>query len=209
MRTTLPNFRGRSTLVIHRSDINRNTLVRQLKNLGLEVDVRWPAEQVSEKGYDIIFFDADLGYDDIFSWPPDQPAVPLVAMMGSEAPGRIEWAISRTPSAYLTKPVGSTGVFSALAIAFYTFEAQQKLKAEIADLSRRAMARPVVIKAILAIMNEHGVSDTMAYQLLRTESMKQRKSIESLCDQIANSDPAAMNRKPAKSKGRLRQANRR
>jgi two-component system, response regulator / RNA-binding antiterminator len=209
MRTSLPNFRGRNALVLHRPDSNSETLIRQLRNLGLVVDVRWPAEHVSAKGCDIIFFDADLGYDDLFSWPPDLPPVPMVAMMGSEAPGRIEWAISRTPSAYLTKPIGSTGVFSALAIAFHTFETQQKLKTEIADLSRRAKARPVVIKAILAIMSKHGVSDTAAYQLLRTESMKQRMSIENMCEQITNSDGTAINRLPTKSKERLRQANRR
>jgi two-component system, response regulator / RNA-binding antiterminator len=209
MRTSLPNFRGRSALVLNRSDSNSETLVRKLENLGLAVDVCWPAERVSAKGYDVIFFDADLGYDGLFSWPPDLPPVPMVAMMGSEAPGRIEWAISRTPSAYLTKPIGSTGVFSALAIAFHTFNTQRKLKTAIADLHRRAKARPVVIKAILAVMNQHGVSDTAAYQLLRTESMKQRMSIENLCAQIANSDAAAMNRMPVNSKGRLRRENRR
>jgi two-component system, response regulator / RNA-binding antiterminator len=209
MRTSLPNFRGRSALVLNRSDSNSETLVRKLENLGLAVDVCWPAERVSAKGYDVIFFDADLGYDGLFSWPPDLPPVPMVAMMGSEAPGRIEWAISRAPSAYLTKPIGSTGVFSALAIAFHTFDTLQKLKTAIADLQRRAKARPVVIKAILAVMNQHGVSDTAAYQLLRTESMKQRTSIENLCDQITNSNHAAMIRAPIKSKGRLRRENRR
>jgi len=209
MRTSLPNFRGRSALVLNRSDSNSETLVRQLENLGLVVDVRWPAERVSEKGYDVIFFDADLGYDGLFSWPPEQAPVPMVAMMGSEAPGRIEWAISRVPSAYLTKPIGSTGVFSALAIAFHTFGTQRKLKTEIADLNRRVKARPIVIKAIIAVMKQHGVSDTAAYQLLRTESMKQRMSIENLCDQIANSNTAAMNRVPINTKGRLRRENRR
>jgi len=209
MRTTLPNFRGRGALVLHRSDKNSETLIRQLESLGLDVDVRWPADRVTAKGYDVIFFDADLGYDGLFSWPPGQPPIPMVAMMGSEAPGRIEWTISRAPTAYLIKPIGSTGVFSALAIAFHTFETQRKLNTAITELSRRAKARPVVIKAILAVMARHGVSDTEAYQLLRTESMKQRMSIEDLCDLIVNRGDAAMNRLPVKSKGNLRQANRR
>ena len=92
MRTALPNFRGRRAVILHRKDNNQVTLARQLESLGLSVEVSWPADKVSADGYDVIFFDADQGYDGLFDWPPDQPPIPLIAMMGSEAPGRIEVA---------------------------------------------------------------------------------------------------------------------
>ena len=76
MRTALPNFRGQRALVLHWKDNNRVTLVRQLEALGLEVDVQWPADTASADGYDVIFFDADQGYDGLFDWPPGQPPIP-------------------------------------------------------------------------------------------------------------------------------------
>ena len=115
MKSTLPNFRGQRALLLHRSDANRRTLMQQLENLGLIVETLWPADGVSARGFDVLFFDADLGYDGLFAWPPNYPPIPLVALMGSEAPGRIEWTLAQNPSAYLIKPLGSTGVFSALA----------------------------------------------------------------------------------------------
>jgi AmiR/NasT family two-component response regulator len=185
MRTTLPNFRGCCALVLHRSDANSATLIRQLESLGLEVEVRWPADAVRADGFDVAFFDADLGYDGLFSWPSDCPPIPLVAMMGSEAPGRIEWTLAQAPSAYLTKPIGSTGVFSALAIAFHTFQTQGQLNETVADLTRRVKDRPALFKALLIVMERFGIGDAEAYQLLRSESMNRRISIEDLSQMIA------------------------
>lgn len=209
MRTVLPNFRGQRALVLHWKDNNRVTLVRQLKTLGLKVDVLWPADTVSADGYDVIFFDADQGYDGLFDWPPGQPPIPLIAMMGSEAPGRIEWTLSRAPSAYLVKPIGSTGVFSALAIAFHTSEARDELKDTIADLTHRAKGRSIVFKAILGVMEHFGLGDDEAYRLLRAESMSQRISIEGLSELIAGNGEIELNRLAIRNKGGLRQVNRR
>lgn len=209
MKTTLPNFRGRRALVLHRADNNRRTLIRQLESLGLTVDVRWPADNVSAEGVDVIFFDADLGYDGLFSWPADRPPVPLVAMMGSEAPGRIEWTLAQAPSAYLIKPIGSTGVFSALAIAFHTFKTHGELKAAVADLTRRTKARPAVFKALLAVMDRFGLGEAAAYQLLRREAMNQRLSIEELSQLIATEGSAELDRLVIRTKRALRQASQR
>ena len=209
MRTALPNFRGQRALVLHWKDNNRVTLVRQLETLGLKVDVLWPADDVSANGYDVIFFDADQGYDGLFDWPPGPPPIPLIAMMGSEAPGRIEWTLSRMPSAYLVKPIGSTGVFSTLAIAFHTFGTTKELKDAIAELTRRAKARSIVFKAILSVMAHFGIGDDEAYQLLRAESMNQRVSIEDLSELVASNGEIELNRLAIRNKGSLRQVNRR
>lgn len=209
MRTALPNFRGQRALVLHWEDNNRHTLARLLESLGLKVEVRWPADGVSADGYDVIFFDADQGYDGLFDWSPGEPPIPLIAMMGSEAPGRIEWTLSRAPSAYLVKPIGSTGVFSALAIAYHTFETRKELKDEITELAHRAQARPIVFKAILSVMAHFGIGDDDAYRLLRAESMNQRVSIEDLSELIASNGEIELNRLATRNKGSLRQVNRR
>lgn len=190
----LPNFRGNCALVLHREDSNCLTLVRQLESLGLCVESRWPAEEVSAEGWDAIFFDSDAGYDGLFAWPAGQPPLPLVALMGSEAPGRIEWTLAQAPAAYLLKPIGSTGVFSTLAIAFDTFETQREMRDRVLDLERRAKARPVVFKALLAVMRRFGVGDAAAFQMLRREAMNKRVSIEELSQLIANEDNAETGR---------------
>jgi peptide/nickel transport system permease protein len=60
--------------------------------------------------------------------------MPMIALIGSEAPGRIEWSLKAGAHAQLLKPVGDSGAYSALLIARDTFDAQKALSAEIADL---------------------------------------------------------------------------
>lgn len=206
MNFTLPNFRGKRALVLHRQDSNSRKLVRQLENLGLTVRLAWPADQVTAEGFDVLFFDADLGYDGLFSWPPERPPIPLIALMGSEAPGRIEWTLGRCPSAYLTKPIGSTGVFSALAIAFHTFETREALKLEVDDLRRRIQARPIVLQALTLVARHFAVDEAAAYRLLRAESMNRRLSVEDLSELLVNNRDAMLSRLEPQMEA-LRQAN--
>ena len=205
-KSSLPNFRGCQALVLHRSDGNSETLIRQLKSLGLTVRRKWPADDVSADEFDVVFFDADLGYDGLFAWRGSQAPIPLIAVVGSEAPGRIEWTLAQGPSAYLVKPIGSTGVFRALAIAFHTFETQRRLQGSLADLARRIEARPVLFKAILVVMESFGVGDAEAYQLLRTSSMKHRVSIEELSSLIVGSPDSVRDLMGNANRRRLRQA---
>jgi len=66
------------------------------------------------------------------------------ALIGSEAPGRFEWALNQGADAQLVKPVGDSGVCSALLIALQAFEARRDLAAQIADLRARLADRQTV-----------------------------------------------------------------
>lgn len=182
----LPNFHGRRALILHMDDHNRGLLADHLQKLGLRVQTCWPAKRVAPDVADLILFDADMGFDDLFGWEPGQAPVPLIALLGSEAPGRIEWALSQVPSAFLTKPIRSNGVFSALAIAFHTFAAQREQRQLIETLNLRVRARPLVLRAILMLMRERQLNDTDAFHVLRTESMRRRVSVEELCQQLVD-----------------------
>ena len=177
----IPNFRGRRALVLHPRDRNRNAIVDQLERLGLFVAIRWPADAVRADGVDVIFFDSDSGFDGLFSWKSGYASVPLVAALGSEAPGRIEWTISQRPSAYLSKPIGSTGVFSALSIACHDFALRRAEAEERVALKRRLEVQDVVVAAAAALVQRCGTDPATAVRLLRRESMRRRSPLEAIC----------------------------
>lgn len=182
---SLPNFSGRGALVVHYADQNCEMLLGQLRKLGLRAEAQWPVPRFEPDNVDVIFFDADRGYDGQFSWEAGDSPIPLIAMLGSEAPGRIEWALSQMPSAYIQKPIRMGGIFSVLSIAFHNFRQQQRTKHKIDDLNWRMRARPAVVGAIQILGSELGLCNAEAYQLLRTHSMRQRISIETLCERIS------------------------
>jgi AmiR/NasT family two-component response regulator len=195
---TIPNFRGRRALVLHRGDRNQAAIAEQLEKLGLQVWVRWPAENVPAGETDVMFFDSDLGFDGLFAWTGSPPPLPLIAVLGSEAPGRIEWTLAQEPAAYLWKPVGSTGVFTALSIAFHNFALREAREAERRRLEARLERQTSVIRATVMVMTRHGVDAEEALRLLRHESMRRRLPLETVGDLILAGKwlPPASNRKP-------------
>ena len=180
MTARIPNFRGQRVLVLHHADRNCAAIVEQLERLGAVVSVQWPASCVSISGADVVFFDSDHGFDGIFGWEPGKAGVPLVAILGSEAPGRIEWAMAQEPSAYLMKPVGSTGVFSVLSIAFHNFALTRDRKETLQRMDERLQLRGTVLRAAFVLMKRHGIGGEESLHLLRTEAMRRRVTLEAV-----------------------------
>ena len=128
----IPNLGGARAFVLHRPHPTVQAISRQLSAIGLDATGCWPELPAEALAADFVFFDADLGFDEQFPWKPGEAPMPLVALIGSEAPGRIEWALSHKADAQLLKPVGNAGVYSALLIARQSFEARKHLAGEIA-----------------------------------------------------------------------------
>ncbi len=124
-----------------------------------------------------MFFDVDLGFDAQFPWHPGSAPMPLVALIGSEAPGRIEWALSQKADAQLLKPVGTGGVYSALLIARQSFVARRRLADEIAALETRLAERQTIVRAVAAL-SAQGVDEGRAYAQLRSLAMSWQVSVE-------------------------------
>ena len=109
--------------------------------------------------------------------------MPMIALIGSEAPGRIEWALSRKADAQLLKPIGNAGVYSALLIARQSFEAQRRLAGEIAALQSRVAERQTIVRAVAALCAQ-GVDDARAYEQLRSLAMGWQVSMEEAAARI-------------------------
>lgn len=100
MRET-PNFTGWHAAILHREDSNTERLIRQLTLLGLSTSLRWEPLSAMECP-DLVIVDADQGWDGLLaSAPAAHPAVPVIALLGSEAPGRIAWALEQGAGAII------------------------------------------------------------------------------------------------------------
>ena len=94
----------REPIILHRPGDTTDRLVRQCALLGLRAEARWrPLRAVED--VDIVLVDADEGWDGLLPWAPAEKPVPLVALLASEAPGRIAWALDQGADALIAKPV--------------------------------------------------------------------------------------------------------
>jgi two-component system, response regulator / RNA-binding antiterminator len=182
-RVRIQNLGGARAIILHRPHPTVQALTRQLQAIGLEVAQVWPELGPDALAADFIFFDADMGYDAQFPWAPGASPMPMIALIGSEAPGRIEWSLQIGAHAQLLKPVGDNGAYSALLIARDALEAQRRLSVEIADLRRRIDERQTVVRAV-TLLAARGLPEADAYAQLRRMAMDWRVSIEDAAQRV-------------------------
>ncbi|MPZ09912.1 MAG: transcriptional antiterminator [Kiloniellaceae bacterium] len=176
-----PNFRGWQVVVLHREDAGMRRLARQLERFGVTCRFAWPKLESLDPAVKAVFFDGDSGYDGLFPWQAGQPPVPLIALMRSEAPGRLEWVLAQGICSHLVKPVQSTGVYSALVLASHSFAQAQEQEARIAALKTRLRLRPEVIRTVLAVMRLGVFDEDKAYACIRAAAMERRMTVEAFC----------------------------
>lgn len=175
------NFRGLRALVIQQDDANRRVLISVLGKLGLTVQVLGP-QDVTEQDLpacDVIFVDADVGIE-VLPQGGTLPRVPSIALIGTEAPSRLARVVRQRCTSHIQKPIGSSGVFTALLLAVNEHEQRQKTDREIETLRQRLAGRRVVTKAVLELMAEHGIDQDEAYDQLRVAAMNRRMPIDEM-----------------------------
>ncbi|MBB3772547.1 AmiR/NasT family two-component response regulator [Angulomicrobium tetraedrale] len=175
MRT--PNLVGRRALVLHRPDEAIARLERQLRLIGLEVEQRWTPMRPGEAP-DIVLVDADQGWNGLLAWEPGAAATPVIALLGSEAPGRIAWAIDQGAGAIIAKPVAAAAVYPALVLALHAFEQRVVAQQKIAALGERLRLRAIVARAVEAIALAQQGGEDAAYRQLRDFAMRRRLTLE-------------------------------
>ncbi|MBD9450001.1 ANTAR domain-containing protein [Rhizobium sp. RHZ02] len=181
-----PSFEGLRALILHRQHANTEALERQFARIGVSAVTVWPelAAEQSFQDFDVLMFDADMGYDEQFPWSAGEAPIPTIALIGSEAPGRITWAVSHGADAQLLKPIGSSGVYSALVIATHAFKRRKSLASEVATLSERLANRENLAAATAILMVRERLPADAAYALLRRRAMDERRTIDEVAQII-------------------------
>ena len=187
-RRLIQNFRGANALVIHAEDRNRTILAETLTRLGLKIHVSDPSDAAIRdelNDAEIVVFDTDMVEGVALASAGERITVPTIAIVGLEAPGRLQRAFELEPSAILYKPLRSTGIYSALFFATNEHRRRHEIAQKMQLLEGRHRSRRFVTRAIVHLMRDRGVDDEDAFRLLRKESMRRRLTIEEYAVQLA------------------------
>jgi AmiR/NasT family two-component response regulator len=174
------SFRGLHALIEHPPGRDRTVLKNQLEFLGLKVTVHDQASPAPSDPVDILFFDADGGQTGEQEDAHHEIDLPAVALIGSETPNRLQAMLARRPSAYLMKPIRSTGIYASLAIATHQFATVEAMRRKLASADERLRSRRLLFSATLQIMKEAQVDETEAFRILRRTAMSRRETIEAV-----------------------------
>jgi len=166
-------------------DKDRHLLDARLTRLGLAVQAAadWGSALIAWHP-DVVFFDVDSGTGDLAGRIGPIASMPMIAIVGAETPGRLDWMMQQRPAAYLMGPIRSSGVYTALMMGFHHVVAREEYLARIDRLERRAVARRLVFAATTRLMTAHGLTESAAYRLLRETAMRHRKTVEEVSARI-------------------------
>ncbi|PSJ55044.1 ANTAR domain-containing response regulator [Pseudaminobacter soli (ex Li et al. 2025)] len=185
MRPT-PSFVGWRALVVHQPHPNVDALLTQFERIGVAASHYWPeiTDLPELDRFNVVLIDADMGYDDQFPWKPGGAPIPVIALIGSEAPGRVSWAMRQGADAQMLKPIGSAGLYSALVAASHGFERRQAMTSEIAALRARLESRELLAEATAILMVRDNISAKAAFQKLRLTAMAERMTLETMAARL-------------------------
>lgn len=182
-RIRTDNLGEAKAFVLHRPHPSMQPLLRQLHVIGLDVHEAWPELPAEAVMADFVFYDADMAHEEQFPWKPGASPMPLIALIGSEAPGRLRWAMTMGAHAQLLKPVSDKGVYAALLVARSNFDRTNEAAAHITDLEARLSARQTIVQAVM-IFVLRGKTQAEAYELLRQTAMAWRVTIEEAAQRL-------------------------
>jgi two-component system, response regulator PdtaR len=184
MNRRLRSFRGLHALIEHPPGRDRMVLKTQLELLGLRVTVHEPPSPLPCEDVDILFFDADGGHATDGEDAHHDVDFPTVALIGSETPSRLQAMLARQPSAYLMKPLRSTGIYASLAIAIHQFATLHEMRRKLASAEGRLRARRLLFSATVQVMRQAQVDEAEAFRILRRAAMSRRQTIEAISAQV-------------------------
>jgi AmiR/NasT family two-component response regulator len=189
----LQNFKGGRALVVTAPVGRESTLEITLAKLGVACEYpeivagRAQIEIASlQAERDILFVDGDLeGAVAIEVNPVSRlPPVPVIGLVGVEAPSRLKALVNLGATSFLRKPVHGGAVYTSLFMGINQFLLRSDMYARVQDLEARRRGRRAVIRAVIFLMQENGLDEEGAYSQLRRESMRARQNLELYCEEL-------------------------
>jgi AmiR/NasT family two-component response regulator len=188
----LQNFKGGRAIIVAKRSGWEATLETTLAKLGVtseypdiiagrvQIDLR-----ALQPERDIFFIDGDLEgavaieVDAASRLPP----VPVIGLVGVEAPSRLKALVNLGATSFLRKPVHGGAVYTSLFMGVNQFLLRSDMYSRLQDLEERRRGRRALVRAIILLM-QSGLDEDAAYSQLRRESMRARQSLELYCEDL-------------------------
>lgn len=187
------NFSQCRALIVSRDRRAIDVLDATLPKLGLVVahvplvedEATLPVDAIDAER-DILVVDGDLHRP--LNWPIavgcDLPPLPVIGLVGVEAPSRLKALMQIGATAFVSKPVHGATLFSALVLCVNEYGRKRQLLADLAAHETRRRQRRFVIKAVVASVQSDRIDDDMAYDRLRRGAMRARMSVEAFSEML-------------------------
>jgi AmiR/NasT family two-component response regulator len=170
--------------VILPDDSDRRTLVDHLKRMGFQVQISWPAPKAPPEFADLIFLSCQPDKQNPYKGWNCVESTPLIAVLNYESPIFIDYALKLGSQAVLTTPIRASGLLSAIALCVQRFRDSRRQADRVRRLELKLKGVMQLAEAKTILMRMYSVSEADAYEILRTQAMAKRITIEEISQSI-------------------------
>jgi AmiR/NasT family two-component response regulator len=181
----IQNFVGYRATIATEQPGSVDQLQDMLAKLGMSFQMAEISDgklQIDPGEKDVLFVDSDLNVAVETGVLEPSRCLPVIGIIGVEAPSRLRSLLQLGATATLRKPVHRAAVYSALFVGINEFRRRRHLADRVDEHERRRLKRRSLVQAVLMVMRHTGLDHAAAYDQLRRESMRARQSIEDFCE---------------------------
>ncbi|CAE6840630.1 Aliphatic amidase regulator [Paraburkholderia aspalathi] len=189
-RRLFDDLRTLRVLVIHPPGEDRIVLEEQLRRIGCQVHVLWPFPSQLPADVDAIFFLVGPETRSAGNWCAADTEATLIALSDYENPTALKMLVDTQAHGVITKPYRSTGILSTLVLARASSGYQQRLHSKVSKLEEAIKARRHIEKAIRILMEAHQLSESNAYEHMRSRATSLRVTVSEIATLVIDAHEA-------------------
>lgn len=184
------DLRSISVAVVYPPGEERDVLIDQLKRIGCRLQIIWPFPGTPPANVDVIFFQVSQELQGSSSWSASAIDATLIALSDYESPTTLKLLLDTSAHGVITRPFRSAGVLSTLVLARSSQSFQVRLQSKILKLEDTIKSRRQVEKAIRLLAESQQLSETKAYEHMRTRATKLRVTIAEVATMVIDAHDA-------------------
>jgi AmiR/NasT family two-component response regulator len=189
--SSLKDLRSLKVALIHPPDQDGDELIAQLARIGCSTEVFWPdADKLPDDCGLVLLAVRPETLSIQYPWIGTPNAPPIIPIVTFENPITIEAVLQLNTFAPIASPVRSFGLLTAIAVALNQYKSRRARERYIERLEKKSADQRTIHQATLVLMGNRGLNESDAYQLLRSQAMLKRESIESVATQIVKAHAA-------------------
>lgn len=190
-QSSLKDLRSLKVALIHPQDQDGDELLAQLARIGCSTQVFWPDAEILPDDCGLVLLAVRPETLSIhYPWIGTANAPPIIPIVTFENPITIEAVLLLNAFAPIASPVRAFGLLTAIAVALNQHKFRRSRERYIERLERKSADQRTIHQATSILVKNRGVSENDAYQLLRSQAMSKRESIESIAAQIVRAQAA-------------------
>ena len=190
LRRLYEDLRSICVAVVYPPGEDRDVVVQHLQRIGCRLKVLWPMPPEPPRDAQVIFFRVSQELEGNTSWTATAVNAALVALSDYESPTTLKLLLDSHAHGVITKPFRSAGILSTLVLARSAHSYQERQQGKIDKLEGTIKSRRQIEKAVRLLGDSQHMSDTEAYEHMRTKATSLRITVAEVAVMVCEAHEA-------------------